>query len=264
MRAAQYAVVRYIADPGRREEVNVGLVVWDEADCLVTIDPAAAQQVIRDAPWLERDSMRSLEPQIQGEVERALEFAPSPDMGMRRLIEQQRGYPVRLTEPRITSVLDGQGLGDTRDRLLKRLVAPRRRPGGGGPTPIDEVERKLRTLIRQHKVYEDYSFSESKSGVPRSVHFFANSTNNVALDAVQLAVQSADDIIQRADAEANKIADIRAENNIEFWTYCRLLDRDELSDAYSKAFAIISAAGAQVFTNADEAAERFKDRIGAS
>src|SRR5439155_1319512 len=61
MTAAHYAVVRYIADPGRGEPFNVGVVLWDSEGYLLRIDRDAVKRVSQQSPWLEEDALHHLE-----------------------------------------------------------------------------------------------------------------------------------------------------------------------------------------------------------
>src|SRR4051794_37752088 len=67
----------------------------------------------------------------------------------------------------------------------------------------------------------------------RRSHPYANSTANAVLEAVQFDLRTnALSIIQRADAEANKLRDIRQGNpGITFFVYCRLCELDSLKYA---------------------------------
>ncbi|MBI3970637.1 MAG: DUF3037 domain-containing protein [Chloroflexi bacterium] len=264
MRPARYAVVRYVADPARNEPLNVGVVIWDDHEYCLRVDADASQRVVRENPFLARDAMLSLEAQLQDEVEHAVERAPGAHEGIARWIGRQSGYPVLLTEPRATTILTerGESIDDALDRLVSRLVVPRRR-GGGGLTPVSELAKQLRPLIREHQVYTDRPFRTTRTGVPRTVDFFVNSYINVGLDALQLAIASADDVILRADAEAHKIEDIRSKNPVEIWAYCHVSPWDEMQPVYGQAFTIMSEAGAtKIFTKPDDAAEAMRELIG--
>ena len=262
MKPARYTVVRYVADPARNEPLNVGVVVWDDHEYQVRVEPNASQRVVRENPFLARDAMLSLEAQLIDEIEHVVEHAPNVHEGISGWIKRQAGHPVLLTEPRITTILTDRGdnMADTLKRLVSRLVVPRRRPGGG-PTPVSALAKQIHRLNFAQPVYKDRSFRATRTGVPRTVDFFVNSSTNVGLDAVQLAISSADDIIVRADAEAHKIEDIRAKNPVEIWTYCQVNDWDEMQSVYGQAFSIMSEAGAaKIFTSPEDAAEALRDR----
>ncbi len=265
MRPAHYAVIRYIADPARNEALNVGIIVWDEESYRLRIDADAASRIVRDHPFLERDALLSLEPHLSNRLETALEHAPTPDKAIRDVIERQRGYPLSLTEPRLTTILTDtpDGLDQTLGRLVQRLVMPKRRGGGGGLNPVAEVERHLRPFIRHHLVHQNWAFPASRSGVPRSADFFANSGANLAVDALGLAISSADEIRKRADAEAFKVEDVISANQVHYITYCHVADRPELEEAYSRAFKILRSAGAEVVTEPTAVEQRFSELLSA-
>jgi hypothetical protein len=265
MKPAQYAVIRYIADPVHNEAQNVGILAWGDEQYRVRVDAEAAARVVRDHPWLGRDALLYLEPHLRAELDAALERVPTADEAILRVPRSQKGYPVLLSEARSTSVLEEgpQGRDETVDRLVKRLVIPRRRGGGGrggGPSPTEEIGKQLRPLILQGLVQPNYAFSKSRSGIPRTVDFFANSTTNVAIDAVCLALRSANEIQLRADAEAFKVEDIRADSPVGFITYCQITDDPEMQDVFSRAFQVLVAAGAKVVTTPEAAVERLRLR----
>jgi hypothetical protein len=267
MKQAHYVVIRYIADPARNEALNVGILVWSDEEFRLRIDHEATLRVIRDHPWLERDALAYLEPHLRERLNSALEHEPLAAGAVARILARQKGFPVLLTEPRTTTILEegAEGLDSTTMRLLQRIVIPRRRRGGGGgPTPFDELARPLRPLIRQGQVYTRHPMPRSRSGVPRVVDFYVNSVANLALDAIRLSVQDPNEIRLRADAEAFKIEDILLEkgNRVErFIAYCQLARQEELHDTYSRAFQVLTSAGAEVVTTAGAAVERVEQLV---
>jgi Protein of unknown function (DUF3037) len=253
---AYYSLVRYIADLARNEALNVGILLWNDADVKLRLDDEAIARIVRENPYLQTDALRHLEDELIDQLR------VQPGMGAESalsMIDNQRGYLVAFTEPRLATVSDGSGpaLDVAMDRLLERIVKPRRRTGGGRtPNPVEQLERQLRPLIRSRQVRTDHFFSKSLSGLPRRVNFFANSTANFALDVVKLTVKRADEISQRADAEAFKISDVLSGNpHVQFMVYCDVSHDPELQPTIDAAEKAIASIGAEVTTDINEARE---------
>jgi hypothetical protein len=85
------------------------------------------------------------------------------------------------------------------------------------------------------------------------VDYFANSNVNVALDLLKLALRRPDEILLRADAEANKIGDIGAHNDVTSVVFCTVSTDTAVADATNDAFRIIDSVGATVVTNVEDA-----------
>lgn len=243
----RFVVVRYIPDPARNEALNVGILLYGEVESFVAIDEAAVARVVRENPQLERDALLYLEPQLEAEL------AGAGAREVEKFLTRQKGFPVVFTEPRFTTVAE-DGYQVTLQRLVDRVVRPRRRSGGSGPNPLESLARELRAHLRQGDVQRNHFFQGSRSGIPRQFDFYANSKVNVALDVLRLAVAKADDIRQRADAEAFKVWDVSESTNTRFCVYCVLASDDTLSATYVQAQRSIEAAGAIVVTDLDEAA----------
>jgi hypothetical protein len=174
-----------------------------------------------------------------------------------RYLASQRGYPVVFTEPRYTTIgLEGaEGLQATVERLVDRIVRPKRRGGGGGGRPVDALARQLRPWLQRRVIARRHVFTRSRSGVPRSVDFFANSTANVALDALNLAIQRADEIRLRCDAEAFKVEDIKGSNELrEYVVFCEFHQEPEFADVNLVARRVLESAGATVEESVEAAA----------
>lgn len=248
MRQAHYSVIRYIADPGRNEPLNVGIVVWDERDYRLRIDAAATERVIRENPYLARDGLRHLELSLHTLI---LADEPFRHERMLRILEEHKGFPVLFSEPRFTTIVDDDpiGLEDTLDRLVSRVVTPKRRFGGGGLNIVDAFERRLHPLIQRRVVLRDYFFQHSKTGLPRAVTFYTNSNTNVALDVVRLALKKADEIRLRADAEAFKVEDVLQKNDVNFVVYCDLSPDERLAEVNRNAKHVLESVGAKVETD---------------
>jgi hypothetical protein len=245
VRTASYAVIRYIADPARNEPLNVGILVWDAAGYELRLDEAAAARVIRDHPFLPSDALRALQPSIDEQLQQADPFSPD---AIGRLLANQRGHPVNWSDARITSIDEAKNetLATAADRLVVRLVHPRRRGGGGGLRPVELFERHLAVLVKAGAISRGHVFPQSKTGIHRSVDFFANHGANVALDAVKLAYQKADDVLLRADAQANKVQDILAGNDVTYLVYVELSNDPKMGETNDAARRIVESAGALV------------------
>jgi Protein of unknown function (DUF3037) len=256
MSEAQYSVIRYIPDPGRGERLNVGILVWGDDAYRLRLDDRAIERVVRENPLLERDALLYVAPMLTD----ALEATGGPaSAAVEELLAAQKGFPIDLSEPRLTAVADGSGeaLEATLQALTERVVRPRRRAGGGS-SPIDQVERKLAPLVKQGAVSRNHFFAATRTGVTRTVDFFANANVNTALDVVQLELKRADEIRHRADAEAFKVFDLKDRNDVRFVVYCVFSDERGLRETNQNARQIIESIGAQVVTGLDEAANAIR------
>lgn len=252
MRPARHAVVRFVPDPARNEELNIGIVVWDETSCRVRVDPDAVARVIKENPHLSRDALGYVEPSLR---QTFLAYGRSnPDLIV-DWIEHQRGFPLLLTEPRQTTVKDGQGLDETLDRLIEYVVHPSRR-AGGGVRPAQVIAKQLRPLLRRDLIHQNYAFACRRSKSQRVVDFYANSQTNTALDTLSLALKKADDIRLRADAEAFKIEDIQENHRmVRFVVYCRFSKDQHLTTVSESARATLQSVGAEVVTDIESAVQ---------
>ena len=52
MTEGHYAVIKYIADPGRSEALNIGILVWTNHTVRLSIDERAITRVVRENPQL--------------------------------------------------------------------------------------------------------------------------------------------------------------------------------------------------------------------
>lgn len=258
MKPAQYAVVRYVADPARNEPINIGMVVWNEVTSSFRLDSSALERVVRENPHLGKESVLYLDPFLREQ------FAPERPLDGPRTVEQrvreQRLFPVVFSEPRFTTVEDGSegALETTLERLLLRVVHPPKRRGGGRrPSVQDALAKRWKPWLGK-QVVRNHVFGSSRSGNPRTVDFFANSGANVAVDVLRLAIQKGDEIVQRADAEAFKIEDITAAHQVEFIVHCDLGSGDQYGSVNEVALRSIESVGAIVVTEVDEVAERLE------
>ena len=133
MKTASYAVIRYVADPGRNEPLNVGILAWDDAGFELRVDDAATARVVRDHPFLARDALRSLRPMIERSLSDLTPFSPDRH---RDLFKSQSGFPIMWSETRLTTLDESRPspLAHTVERLTARIVRPRHGPGGHGPS----------------------------------------------------------------------------------------------------------------------------------
>lgn len=251
MSEAQYSVIRYIPDPGRGERLNIGIMVWSDDAHRLRVDKSAVERVVRENPLLERDSLLYVAPMLTDALEATGGPAPA---AVEELLSAQKGFPIDLSEPRATSVADTSdgALEETLQRLTDRVVRPRRRSRGGS-SPIKKVEQRLAPLLKAGAVSRNHFFQSTRTGVSRTVDFFANSHRNTALDVVQLELQRADDIRSRADAEAFKVYDLKDQNDVRFVVYCVFSDERGLRETNDNARQVIESIGADVVTGLDEA-----------
>ena len=138
----------------------------DRDHLAIELDDRAVDRVIRENPHLAKDSLRGLRETLR---EQLATTSLEPVESASTWISSQRGFPVVATEDRHTTVSADtvEALGETVDRLLKRVVRPRRRGGGGGFDPGQALERSLRPLLLSKRVVQDYTFPASRSGVAR-------------------------------------------------------------------------------------------------
>jgi hypothetical protein len=250
MSEARYSVIRYTPDPGRGERLNVGILVWGEETYRLRVDQEAVERVIRENPLLERESLLYVEPML---IEALAATGGPASAAVEELLAAQRGFPIELSEPRMTSVEDASpsALDATLQRLNERVVRPKRR-SSARTSPLQLVERQLKPLLARGAVSQNHFFSTSRTGVPRTADFFANSHMNTALDVVPLDIKKADDIRKRADAEAFKVYDIVERNDVSFVVYCVFSDERGLIETNHNARQVIESIGAKVVTGLDE------------
>ncbi len=261
MKPASYAVIRYIADPARNEPVNVGVVLWNELGSRLKVDDEAIARVVRDNPHLSRDALRYLD----GFLRRRLDADRSDDgtADIAREIQTRSQFPVVFTAPLFTTV-DGDtdaALDTELDSLLARIVRPPRRRGGRRTGTTSDLTKRWKPWLGT-KLVRNHLFEDSKTGVPRTVSFFANSGANVAVDVLSLAINEAGEIQQRADAEAYKVEDVLARNDIRFLVHCDLRWDDQYSAVNDAAIKTLQAAGTEVTTTVEETASAVETAIG--
>lgn len=269
MSDAQYSVIRFIPDPGRGERLNIGILLWDEdsGEYRLSLDEKAVERVIRENPRLERDSLLYIEPMLSEQLSSAVSPVTTR---IKTMLNKQTGFPLELAEPLFTTIAseddleaDEDGLDVTLDRLVKRIVRPKRR-GYPHSSPTDQMASRLKPLIRSHKVSRAYQI-KAKSGLDRHVDFFANSGANVALDVLQLAITKAEDIRERADAKGMKVLDLLGGSEVkDYLVYCQFADDRQLEDVYGEARTVIEGQGAKVLTDPDEAAATLENAAATS
>lgn len=255
MTSASYVVIRYIADPTRGEPQNVGVLAWADEVHRVAISDDAVRRVVREHPRLHTEALRALADVVTESL--GLSESP-PGSEIRERLGQQRGYPIDFSEPRMTTVqaATADALATTVDRLVERMVKPGRRFGG---RPVDMrglLARALGAEIRAGRVAPNHRFADTRSGVSRTVDFFANSGRNVCIDALRLDLAKADEIRLRADAEANKAADITARHQVQLVVLASLPQREDFAAAGEEARSILTSANVAVVESVALAAAR--------
>lgn len=252
MTPASYSVVRYIADPGRGEAFNIGIILWGEGQFRIRVDDDALARVTRQNAHLAKDALSYVEPFLYQELSNSGSF---DEEAIDRFVSKPRGLHLTLTEARYTTLSERSeaAFQATLDRLVARVVKPVRLPGGGGATPFMLVRRRLSPLIRTGLVKEGHPFEASRTGLPRTAEFFVNSNANIALDTLKLSVQRADEILARADAEAFKVEDVLSENTVRYVVYCELSNEGLLRDATENALKVLKSVGAQPETELEDA-----------
>ncbi len=250
---AEYSVIRYNADPGRDEWLNIGIVLWDHQGFQVRIQGDAINRVIRDNPHLERDALLHLESQIQAELEGHDSYDPD---NLVEQLKEQPGFPVAFTEPRPT-LLDtdtAQAFQKELDWLVGRIVQTKRRFGGSPQNVAMVMERKLGAYIARNVVQRHHPFATSRSGLRHTAEFYLNSSTNVAVDILGLAVQQAEIIRQRAWATAFKVNDVQTANDyIRYYVVCQFSEQAQLAEVNRNARLAIESTGATILTDVDEA-----------
>jgi hypothetical protein len=246
--------------------LNIGILLWEaeSAEYRLNLDQKAIDRVIRENPRLERDSLLYVEPMLSEQLASAVTPATTR---IQSILGKTTGFPLDLSEPRHTTITDDEdGLDQTLERLVKRVVRPKRRGGPRAARPLEVMERRLAGLIQQEAVSRNYFFGGTKSGVRRSADFFANSGANVALDVVHLAITKADDIRMRADAEANKVYDVLEGNSgvNGYVVYCEFGEDRELAETNDDARKVLEAQGAKVVSDPDDAAKVLANATAAS
>ena len=261
MKPGHFSVIRYNPDPGRNEELNIGIVVWDEGNYRLAIDEAAVARVVRENPRLASDALRYLQPVLDHEFAM---LGPAVAEQLPLYIQEQRGFPLAFTEPLFTG-LDAdrsEALDITLNELLDRIVRPRRRGGGARVNPKRDLAKRLEPWLAQQILRPNHFFNATRSGELRAVDFFANSGANIALDTVALAVKDADTILFRADAEAGKIYDICGSNEgLEIIVYCAVPTDEGLADVSARAQKIIGSTGATVSVDLEATVEMVESRL---
>lgn len=259
MSDARYSVIRYIPDLGRGESLNVGILLWDDSDFGVALENKAIERVVRENPRLERDALLYVEPMLRERL--SDDGLPVPER-VERMLANQRGYPIDLTPARFTTVEETFDFDEELRRLTSRIVEPKRRTGGG-QRAIDLVERGLRLLVRTQRVSRNHFFPDTKTGVQRRADFFANSAANVALDVLGLTLKRADNVREKADAEAMKVYDVLGgpAPPSEYVVFCDF--GVHVDDAVnSDARKVLEAQGATIVTEADEATRMMTRAVG--
>lgn len=263
MMAARYALIRYIADPVRNEALNVGIIAWSQHDYRFAFDAGAARRVVQDNPHLAKDALVILETELHRQL---AALTPFSEVQLLDFMASQNQFPLELTEPRHTTVETDrrEALDATFERLLQRLVHPRRRSDRTRSNPVQTFAREFQPLIRQRLIEPNHVFASSRTGIRRVVDFYANSGVDLALDALRLRFKEPNRIIEAADHEAFKVGDIRHGNSgVQFVVYCTFLDSAALTEANGNARRIIESSGATVMESIRETAHIVTERVRA-
>lgn len=251
MKSGLYAVVRCIPDLARGEAFNVGAVLWadDGYDCKV--DSKAVERVVSQAPSLARGGLAGLAESIS----RRLAPTGSYDKAtFGSQVERLSDGFLCVTEPRFVE-LEGAGaraLDETLSKLIRRIVTPRKRPGRGFD-PLQALKLRLRPQLKARSIEQDHKFVASRSGVPRQVTFFANSTVNAALDVLDLGLAKEGPVAERIDAEAFKVEDVLGENRVRFAVYCLIPQNEAGRRREERARRIFESVKASLVTDLDTA-----------
>jgi hypothetical protein len=250
MNAGGYSVIRSIPDPIRGEAFNVGIIAWTDEDWRIALDEDAAQRAINRSPFLAKDAWAYYEPFLRDLLVRDGKLDRT---ALEQYVAEPRGETLRLTKPAYVRVAnDPEGLEDRINEIVKRLVRPPH-GGGGGRSPVTEIRSLLRRHIKNNVVQPNYPFLVTRSGVPRTCDFYADSGANVALDALQLGLAKAPAAYERIDAEATRIADVLERNDLKYVVFCRVPVEEPYAPVADRAQKVLTSVGAQVVTSAEDA-----------
>lgn len=259
--ASHYSVVQYVPDSVIDERVNIGVIVFDENVVLSRFlsdwrrvhafggeDVKFLKDFASEVVGKSGVAQKSLREQVRA-------LANDDILGM----AESWSHAIQLTTPR-GSTLDVEGLlVDVASRFLHRTKPRAVTPKVDVST---ELKQQLQSLVDSQQVVPDHTFKESASGVPRQVAYFANHHANVALDILKVNYQNATSLIRAADAEANKIHDIRASNDLNGFITLFKGDIDAaLVAADDQAEKILTSAGAKVIRDPLEGAKILKEAV---
>ena len=147
MNEVNYVVVRYNADPGRGELLNIGVIAWVGHEYELQVDNDALSRVVRENPLLDRDALRYVRGHLDQELRKMETFDPPEMLGW---LSETGRFPISFTEPR-SAWLD-VGAGETLQTLAaaitQRTIRVRRRGGGGDKSPRQVLRQHFAPLIR--------------------------------------------------------------------------------------------------------------------
>lgn len=255
MRPGQYSLIRCIPDPMRGEHLNVGVILWDDRDVRIHVDGQAAERAVKKSPFLAREAWTFYEPLLH---ERLLKNGTFDPAMVRHLVDHPPSHTLTLTEPAYVAFEDH---ADALDRRLEQMIAQMvrtRQYGRRVKAPVEEISERVRPLIKSHRVIEHYRFPRSRTGRTRQADFYINSSANIALDALRLDFQRVGDIQLRTDAEAYKVEDVLANNDVRYVVYCRFKADEQLREINEEMRKTLIDAGADIAVDADEAAQRIR------
>jgi hypothetical protein len=263
MSVSHYSVIRYVPDPVREEWVNIGVVVSAEDEhfsgCRFVRNWTRANYFGRENMLFLKEFAREFSEEVGRKADL---FGQRPFTPERlRSLAGNWANSIQFSEPRASVARDPEALLE----VLYDQYILEYRPGGGSSNPVELLEKRLRPLLEKKLVAEHYWFENSSSGLPRMVDFYANSTANVALDTLRLALKRPDAIEQRAAAEARKIDDLAGSNpKLRFVVYCSTSDDRALEESNDHARRELEWARALVVTDIQAAAQEIEAAVGAT
>ena len=215
-RLGHYSIVRWIPNLVRGEFRNIAvvLVLEGEEEGLVKVLPNS----YLPSTIKEKGIVADL---LQGLQARACEGGF--DVGALQELSTALRRSLQVTPPEPIRVQDGPtGI----ELLWKTYLKPKGGGAGRAHKPADVIASGLRRWIEQEEVTRNYNLPARTAGT-RKIDFFVNHGHNIAIDTLVLSVRRKDELIHRADAEANKLRDINqswSDGKLNFWVVCDELD----------------------------------------
>ncbi len=259
--AADYAVIRFVPDLARHEVFNLGLVAWNTRDWVLRLDDEASKRIIRQNPHLASSIFSHLETELREKLASIDKIEPQTILDTVRslgLPQMTVGDPLFFAVPSASY----KDLSTRVDDLVKRIITPRKIGGGSSEVlPVAELQAAFNKWIKEKRIQKAY-FVQGHTGVRRTVDFYINGGSNIALDGLKLNVKNADEIIGRADREANKVRDVLGTDHVSrFIVYCRISEDKDLEQASTDARSIILDSGAAVVTVLDDAVRHMRELV---
>ena len=168
---ARYAVLRCVADPGRQEALNLGLVAWTDNEIALRVDRRAARRIARQSLNLAARDLVQIGDDLDAELKDIHAAATDLDETLKGWMTMAARFPFSFSEVRQTTIGNAEGLEATVERLTARVVSPPRamlaKPSG--PDPVARLAKSLGPLIRSRKAVKSHCFEQTRSGVQRRV-----------------------------------------------------------------------------------------------